>query len=101
VKPGAQTSLTIQLSLDTKSLNEVVVTGVGAATSKRHLGIAVETVSADKLPAAPTASIDQALVGMIPGAQISSISGNPGDHPAAWNQYRSGRYQTPDPAGRY
>ena len=79
VKPGAQTSLTIQLSLDTKSLNEVVVTGVGAATSKRHLGIAVETVSADKLPAAPTASIDQALVGMIPGAQISSISGNPGD----------------------
>jgi len=69
----------ITLPLDTRSLSEVVVTGVGSATSKRHLGITVVSVSADKLPAAPTASIDQALIGKIPGAQISSISGNPGD----------------------
>ena len=68
-----------QLSTDSKSLSEVVVTGVGTATSKRRLGIAVQSVSAEKLPAAPTASIDQALIGKIPGAQISSISGNPGD----------------------
>ena len=46
---------------------------------RKKLGIAVESVTADKLPAAPTASIDQALIGKIPGAQISSISGNPGD----------------------
>ena len=71
--------LTIQLNADSKSLSEVVVTGVGTATSKKKLGIAVQSVSADKLPAAPTASIDQALIGKIPGAQISSISGNPGD----------------------
>lgn len=69
----------IALKTDTRTLGEVVVTGVGTATSKRRLGIAVASVSADKLPAAPTASIDQALVGKIPGAQISSISGNPGD----------------------
>ncbi len=79
VQPGALTFLNIQLSQDTRALNEVVVTGVGSATSKRKLGIAVESISADKLPAAPTASIDQALVGKISGAQISSISGNPGD----------------------
>jgi TonB-linked SusC/RagA family outer membrane protein len=71
--------LTVQLTTDSKSLSEVVVTGVGIATSKRKLGISVESVTADKLPPAPTASIDQALVGKIPGAQISSTSGNPGD----------------------
>ncbi|HXB06161.1 MAG TPA: SusC/RagA family TonB-linked outer membrane protein [Puia sp.] len=72
-------TLTVTLNTDSKSLSEVVVTGVGVATSKRKLGIAVESVTADKLPPAPTASIDQALVGKIPGAQISSTSGNPGD----------------------
>ncbi|HEV8511656.1 MAG TPA: SusC/RagA family TonB-linked outer membrane protein [Cyclobacteriaceae bacterium] len=69
----------IQLGTDTKQLAEVVVTGSGVATDKKKLGIAVESITADKLPAAPTASIDQALVGKIAGAQISSISGNPGD----------------------
>jgi TonB-dependent starch-binding outer membrane protein SusC len=72
-------TMTVTLNIDSKSLSEVVVTGTGVATSKRKLGISVESVTADKLPAAPTASIDQALIGKIPGAQISSISGNPGD----------------------
>lgn len=72
-------TVNVSLNTDSKSLSEVVVTGVGIATSKKKLGISVESVTADKLPPAPTASIDQALVGKIPGAQISSISGNPGD----------------------
>jgi TonB-linked SusC/RagA family outer membrane protein len=72
-------SLTVTLNTDSRSLSEVVVTGVGVATSKKHLGISVEAVTASQLPATPTASIDQALIGKIPGAQISSISGNPGD----------------------
>ena len=70
--------LKITLSADSKSLSEVVVTGVGTATSKKHLGIAVESVSGSKLPPAPTASIDQALVGKVAGAQISSTNGLPG-----------------------
>src|SRR6202044_3351891 len=45
----------------------------------RTLGFSVETVSGDKLPPVPIASIDQALVGKIAGAQISTVSGNPGD----------------------
>jgi TonB-dependent starch-binding outer membrane protein SusC len=75
---GSQTNVGIQLALDNKALSEVVVTGTGSATTKRKLAIAVESISADKLPAAPTASIDQALVGKIAGAQISSVNGNPG-----------------------
>lgn len=79
VKIGTGSALMITLNTDSKSLSEVVVTGTGFATSKKKLGISVESVTADKLPPAPTASIDQALIGKIPGAQISSVSGNPGD----------------------
>ena len=76
---ASATNLLVKMTTDVRSLSEVVVPGVGVATSKRKLGIAVESVTAADLPAAPTASIDQALIGKISGAQISSISGNPGD----------------------
>lgn len=75
---GTSMNVATTLQLDTKALSEVVVTGTGSATSRKKLAIAVESVTADKLPAAPTASVDQALVGKIPGAQISSVNGNPG-----------------------
>src|SRR5579872_5094091 len=78
VKVEGRSAIAVQLSSDSKSLSEVVVTGVGTATSKKRLGIAVEAVTASKLPPTPTASIDQALVGKIAGAQISSTNGTPG-----------------------
>ncbi len=68
----------VTLGLDIQQLNEIVVTGTGVATEKKKLAISVESITADKLPAAPTASIDQALVGKVAGAQISSVSGAPG-----------------------
>ncbi|MGL6067457.1 MAG: carboxypeptidase-like regulatory domain-containing protein, partial [Sediminibacterium sp.] len=77
---SAKTSnLIIKLNTDTKSLSEVVVTGSGIATTRSKLGISVESIKGDKLPVIPSAGIDQALVGKIAGAQISSVSGNPGD----------------------
>ncbi len=68
----------VQLITDIAQLSEVVITGTGVPTEKRKLSFAVESVTSDKLPVVPTASIDQALVGKIPGAQISSINGTPG-----------------------
>ncbi|MES2004486.1 MAG: SusC/RagA family TonB-linked outer membrane protein [Bacteroidota bacterium] len=76
---ASSSNLMIQLTLDVRSLSEVVVTGTGVATSKKRLGIAVESIKSDKLPVVPAATIDQALIGKIPGAQISTVSGNPGD----------------------
>ena len=78
VAVGERSVVDIGLGLDVKQLSEIVVTGTGVPTEKRKLAIAVESVSADKLPAAPTASIDQALIGKIAGAQISSTDGTPG-----------------------
>jgi TonB-dependent starch-binding outer membrane protein SusC len=75
---ASSSNLMVELATDVKSLNEVVVTGTGIATSRRKLGTAVESVTSDKLPAGLTADAGQALVGKIAGAQISSTNGNPG-----------------------
>lgn len=79
VNIGNATNISVTLAVDAKGLGEVVLTGTGTATSKRKLGISIESIKSDKLPIVPAATIDQALVGKIAGAQISSISGNPGD----------------------
>lgn len=76
--PVSANAMNVKLTTNAKQLNEVVVTGSGVATSKAKLGISVETVGGKNLPVTPTASIDQALVGKIPGAQISSVDGTPG-----------------------
>ena len=68
----------VTLNNNFSQLNEVVVTGSGVATSKAKLGISVESVSGKSLAASPQASIDQGLVGKIPGAEISSVDGTPG-----------------------
>lgn len=78
VEISANSVVNISLTSDTKQLSEIVVTGTGVATDKRKLAISVESVSAKDLPQAPSASIDQALIGKIPGAQITSRSGTPG-----------------------
>ncbi|QKZ14844.1 SusC/RagA family TonB-linked outer membrane protein [Spirosoma sp. KUDC1026] len=79
IRIGNESELNVSLVSDSQLLTEVVVTGSGVETSKAKLGIAVESVSGKNLPQTPQASIDQALIGKIPGAQISSVSGNPGD----------------------
>jgi TonB-linked SusC/RagA family outer membrane protein len=73
--PG-QGSVQVQLTQDARAMSEVVVTGTGFATTKRKIGISVETVTAEKLP--PIPNVGQALVGKIPGALISSVNGSPG-----------------------
>jgi len=70
--------INVSLSTNNKQLNEVVVTGSGVATSKARLGISVETVSSKALTETPQATLEQGLVGKIPGAQISSTDGAPG-----------------------
>ncbi len=78
VSIGNETNFNVIMKNSVADLSEVVVTGVGVATSKRKLGISVESITADKLPGGMTMSVDQALVGKIAGAQISSANGSPG-----------------------
>ena len=78
IEVGNRSVVNVTMTTDSRQLSEVVVTGVGIATTKAKLGIAVESVSSKDLPPTPTASIDQALVGKIAGAQIVSANGTPG-----------------------
>lgn len=79
---GTGSTINATLQASDKVLDEVVVTGVGTATSKRKVAISIESITAKDLPKVPQGSIDQALVGKIPGAQITSISGQPGQQAA-------------------
>ncbi len=79
IRLSASSSLRVSMKTSTAAeIAEVVVTGTGVATSKKTVAIAVESISASKLPAAPTADVGNALVGKIAGAQISSVNGLPG-----------------------
>jgi TonB-dependent starch-binding outer membrane protein SusC len=78
VKIDRQSPIDVRLKSDITQLSEIVVTGTGVPTEKRKLAFAVESVGTEKLAPVPTVSIDQALVGRIAGAQISSINGTPG-----------------------
>ncbi len=62
---------------DFMGLNEIVVTGVTVAASKKTLGNAISSVNAKELENANATQIDQALAGKISGAHISQNSGNP------------------------
>jgi len=66
-----------RLTEDVLGLDEVVVTGTNAATSKRKLGNAISTVSARDLQYSAATSIDGAMQGKVAGAQITQNSGNP------------------------
>ncbi len=74
----AAANVTVILTTDVKALAEVVVTGVGAATSKKKLGVAVESVSLANQTKVATGDVGQQLVGQVAGAQISSTNGTPG-----------------------
>jgi TonB-dependent starch-binding outer membrane protein SusC len=78
VKYSGSGDLVLKLNQDQKALSEVVVTGVGAATSKRKLAISVESVNIGSQNKVATGDVGQQLVGQVAGAQISSTNGSPG-----------------------
>jgi TonB-dependent starch-binding outer membrane protein SusC len=78
IELGASNVVDVAMKDNTNVLSDVVVTGTGVATDKSRLSVDVQALSARALPPAPSASVDQALVGKIAGAQISSVNGTPG-----------------------
>jgi TonB-dependent starch-binding outer membrane protein SusC len=75
---GDQSVIDITLNPEMIGLEEIVITGLGAATDRRRVAISVETVNEDKLTRVPSSSIDGALIGRVAGANIQSTSGQPG-----------------------
>ena len=77
---GTNTSYTAdaRLSEDVLNLDEVVITGVTAGTTRRQLGSYISTVKAEQLNKGATSNVLAALQGKTPGAQIIQNSGDPG-----------------------
>ena len=67
-----------QLFRDPLGMDEVVVTGTSAGTTKKQLGSYVSTVKADQLNKGATSNVLAALQGKTAGAQITQNSGDPG-----------------------
>ncbi|EIM76278.1 TonB-dependent receptor [Nitritalea halalkaliphila LW7] len=76
---GNQSAFTFdfELTTDVMNLDEVIITGASAATSRRQLGNAVSTVSSRDLAETGGIAVDQALQGKIAGALVQQNSGDP------------------------
>jgi TonB-linked SusC/RagA family outer membrane protein len=78
---GSSSSYTINeqlaVSNDALKLDEVVVTGVSAGTTRKQLGSYISTVRADELNKGATGNVLAALQGKTAGAQIIQNSGDP------------------------
>ena len=68
---GAQTSFRIELSEDSKTLDEVVVVGFGTQ-KKVNLTGAVASVDTKALASRPVSQVGQALQGVVPGLNLST-----------------------------
>ena len=67
-----------RLEADPLRLEEVVVTGVGAATERNKLTFAVGTVDEERLQAVPGRSAIEAIQGKVPAARLVPTSSQPG-----------------------
>ncbi|MCH2032211.1 MAG: SusC/RagA family TonB-linked outer membrane protein [Tenacibaculum sp.] len=75
---GNSNTIDVVMGEDSNVLEEVVVTGVATGTSRKKLGVSVNSISLKKLESPGTQSIDQALQGKIAGTIIQSTTGQPG-----------------------
>ncbi len=78
VVSGATATADVALAVSAVNLSEVVVTGTGTATEKRKVGTSIATVDSALIGRAQAVTVDQAMQGKIPGAQITQNSGSPG-----------------------
>ncbi|MEO7313317.1 MAG: SusC/RagA family TonB-linked outer membrane protein [Chitinophagaceae bacterium] len=74
---GVEATVNISLFADAAGLDEVIVTGTSAGTTKKQLGSFVTTLKADQLNKGIPSAALQSLQGKVAGAQISQNSGDP------------------------
>jgi TonB-linked SusC/RagA family outer membrane protein len=76
---GSEAVYTVNAALtsDVLGLDEVIVTGTSAGTTRRQLGSYISTVNAEQLTRGATANVLGALQGKTAGAQIMQNSGDP------------------------
>ncbi|MCF0063062.1 TonB-dependent receptor [Dyadobacter chenwenxiniae] len=74
---GNQSSVNVELAVDTKALEEVVVVGYGTQR-KRDITSAVSVISMEDIGEVPKSNVTRMLQGQAPGVIIKQKSGTPG-----------------------
>ncbi len=74
---AANYTVNAEIEKDLVGLNEVIVTGTSAGTTRKQLGSYVSTVKADELTKGATGNVLAALQDKTAGAQITQNSGDP------------------------
>ncbi|MEP7254820.1 MAG: SusC/RagA family TonB-linked outer membrane protein [Ferruginibacter sp.] len=77
ITAAADYNVNAQLTADPLGLDEVVVTGTSAGTTRRQLGSYISTVKGDQLTKGATSNVLTALQGKTMGAQITQNNGDP------------------------
>lgn len=77
VSVGNQTTFSITLKEDAKSLEQVVVVGYGTQKRSEITG-SVSTIDAKEITSTPVLRVEQALQGRAAGVQVTQNSGSPG-----------------------
>ncbi|MBV7532357.1 SusC/RagA family TonB-linked outer membrane protein [Chitinophaga sp. sic0106] len=77
VSASGSTTVDATMAEDVSKLDEVVVTGTSAGTTRRQLGSYISSVKADALNKGATSNVLTALQGKTAGAQIIQNSGDP------------------------
>jgi TonB-linked SusC/RagA family outer membrane protein len=73
----------IQLTVDSKGMEDVVVVGYGTQKKITNTG-AISSISGDQIRQSPSASLQNALMGRLPGFESQQRSGQPGSDGAAF-----------------
>jgi len=74
---GLDVTILVSLPTDAAGLDEVIVTGTSAGTTRKQLGSYITSLKADQLNKGSASNALQALQGKAVGAQISQNSGDP------------------------
>ncbi|MEO9474660.1 MAG: TonB-dependent receptor [Cyclobacteriaceae bacterium] len=75
---GSRTTINVNLEIDLKSLDEVIVVGYGTQKKSLLTG-SISKIDEDILESVKTVRVEQALQGAAPGVMVMSNSGQPGD----------------------
>lgn len=78
VTARAGETLNFTLATESKLLDDVIVTGVAGATSRKKMTVSVTKVGEDRLKIVPATSAASALSGKVSGVRVNSTGGSPG-----------------------
>ncbi|GAA4346643.1 SusC/RagA family TonB-linked outer membrane protein [Hymenobacter saemangeumensis] len=71
-------AIDVAMDVETKQLNEVVVTALGIQREKRALGYAVSEIKAEQVQQKSEPDVLRAIAGKVTGVQVSNASSTPG-----------------------